>query len=44
MDNVIRWLEESDFFTALASTKCPLLCLIQTDDSIASSILENDNW
>ena len=44
MDNVIRWLEESDFFTAPASTKCPLLCLIQTDDGIASTILENDNW
>lgn len=35
MDNVIRRLEESDFFTAPASTKCPLLCLIQTADSIA---------
>lgn len=44
MDNVIRWLEESDFFTALASTKCPLLCLIQTADGIASAILENNNW
>ncbi|MBQ7209888.1 MAG: HD domain-containing protein [Paludibacteraceae bacterium] len=28
----------------VARNKCPLLCLIQTADGIASAILENDTW